>query len=333
MSKNTFEGLDFSGFDTLTALDTDKAQTKAPAAGQTELAIEAVIEDPDQPRRSFEDEPLLELAESIEKRGVLQPIVVRPKNKDGKYVIVMGARRYRASVLAKRKTIPAIIRVQSSDGYDQMVENIQREALSHHDIALFVSSELSKGVKSAAIATGLGKPRAWVSLYVDFFDMAPAIQERSEGFGIRAAYELHKAYLLNAEATEAFIASRENITQREAIEFAKSLKSGAGAPLATPSSETGSNSAEVDGDESRGPKPPVDPASDGKEPPANSSPKSRGGVTHAVIVKVGDSFGNLLLAEPAKQGSKFGTVSFDNGANIREVALSELEIFEIIRVD
>ncbi|MBB3948428.1 ParB family chromosome partitioning protein [Rhizobium skierniewicense] len=330
-SKNTFEGLDFSGFDTLTALDTKKDQDKEPAAGHKEIALDMVIEDPDQPRRSFDADALQELADSISKRGVLQAIVVRPKNKHGKHVIVMGARRYRASLLAKRKTIPVIIRVEGSDGYDQMVENIQREALSHHDIALFVSNELAKGVKPAVIAAGLGKPRAWVSLYVDFFDMAPAIQERSESFGIRAAYELHKAYGLNADATEAYVASRETITQREAIEFAKSLKSESSSPLTSLSTDIAEDKVEVGEAQS---------AAITEQQPVkrdqsqeNSSPRLRGSVAHAVVVKVGDSFGRLLLDKPAEQGSKFGTVSFDNGSTIKEVALSDLEIFEIIRVD
>lgn len=325
-SKNTFEGLDFSGFDTLTALDTKKDQDKELAAGHKELALDMVIEDPDQPRRSFDAEALQELADSIAKRGVLQAIVVRPKNKDGKHVIVMGARRYRASLLAKRKTIPAIIRVEGSDGYDQMVENIQREALSHRDIALFVRNELAKGVKAVAIAAGLGKPRAWVSLYVDFFEMPSIIQERSNNLGIRSAYELHKAYGIDPEATEAFIGSRESISQREAIDFAKSLKNKEPVPLSDPhpNEVTEDNPVLV---------PPARPKAGSETSPVKEQVRSKGGATQAVVVKVGEAFGRLLLDTPSEQGTKFATVSFDNGSTVKEVALSELEIFEIIRVD
>ncbi|NSZ10071.1 MULTISPECIES: ParB/RepB/Spo0J family partition protein [Agrobacterium] len=336
MSKQ-FEGLDFTGFDTLTALDTNKGEKPAPVGGQAELPIGDVIEDPNQPRKAFDDDALKELSDSITARGVLQSIVVRPKNRDGKYVIVMGARRYRASLLAKRKTIPAIIRVETSDGYDQMIENIQREALSHKDTAAFISGELEKGVKPAAIASSLGKPRAWVSLYVDFFEMAPVIQDRAEDFGMRTAYELHKAYQIDAEATEAFLNANDSITQHKAIAFAKGLKTGGtGVPSPSISGPDGSEVEEepaVISPEATKPvvEQPASPSGKAETSAASSRPKTS--AASAIVVKVGESFGRLLLETPAEQGSKFGTVSFDNGAVIKEVALSELEIFEIIKIE
>lgn len=337
MSKNSFEGLDFSGFDSLTAMET-KGEKKAPAVGQSELPIGDVIEDPNQPRKAFDEDALKELSDSIKARGILQSIVVRPKNRDGKYVIVMGARRYRASLLAERKTISAIIRVEASDGYDQMIENIQREALSHKDTATFICGELDKGIKASAIASALGKPRAWVSLYVDFFEMAPVIQDRAEDFGIRAAYELHKAYQIDAEATEAFMGANDSITQQKAISFAKGLKAG-GSGLSSPSVDP-SEPSEPNETPAETSSPVTQPVTgEASAPPASKAETSatpsrpKASAASAIVVKVGESFGRLMLETPAEQGSKFGTVSFDNGAVIKEVALSELEIFEIIKIE
>jgi len=159
-----FEGIDFSAFDKVEA-NQKKAKSlleQTPVGGQVELSLVDVMEDPDQPRRHFDQASLEELADSIKKRGVVQPIIVRPKNEAGKYVIVMGARRYRASQLAGVAKIPAVIRVKPSDGYDQMIENIQRENLLHADIARFIEQEIAKGEKPSNIALLLGKPRSWL---------------------------------------------------------------------------------------------------------------------------------------------------------------------------
>ena len=72
------------------------------------LNIRKIIPDPMQPRKTLNETSLKELSESIKKHGVLQPITVRKSEND--YIIVMGERRYRASKLASKKTIPCIIR-------------------------------------------------------------------------------------------------------------------------------------------------------------------------------------------------------------------------------
>ncbi|MGQ9579876.1 MAG: ParB/RepB/Spo0J family partition protein, partial [Armatimonadota bacterium] len=85
----------------------------------------------DQPRKTFDPGTLLELAMSIRERGVLEPIVVRPKG-EGKYEIVMGERRWRAAQMAGLKQIPAIVREMSDQdaSTDALLENFQREDLN-----------------------------------------------------------------------------------------------------------------------------------------------------------------------------------------------------------
>ncbi len=100
-----------------------------------ELAIEDVVRDEDQPRREFDQEAINALAASIKEHGVLQPIVVTKE--DGKYKIVAGERRWRASKLAGLKKIPAIIRTVDSQNRLELsvIENAQREDLNAIELA------------------------------------------------------------------------------------------------------------------------------------------------------------------------------------------------------
>lgn len=99
-----------------------------------EIPVSAIEADPHQPRRSFDEEKLQELAESIKLYGVLSPILVRAGALPGRYTIISGERRYRASQLAGLAAIPAI--VSQGEGEDsrtlaiQLVENLQRDDLS-----------------------------------------------------------------------------------------------------------------------------------------------------------------------------------------------------------
>lgn len=97
----------------------------------TELRISEIEPDREQPRRTFDDDALAELAESVAEHGVIQPILVRPLP-DGGYRIVAGERRWRASRLAGKTTIPAVVRNLSEMEARTfaLVENLQREDLN-----------------------------------------------------------------------------------------------------------------------------------------------------------------------------------------------------------
>ena len=101
------------------------------AEGMSVLAVELLTPGAFQPRRHFEEEVLLELAQSIEKNGIMQPIVVREKSA-GNFEIIAGERRWRAAQLAKLKTVPVIIRsVSDAQALElALVENIQRADLN-----------------------------------------------------------------------------------------------------------------------------------------------------------------------------------------------------------
>jgi len=95
-----------------------------------DLLLDDVQTDPEQPRHHFEEGALAELTDSIAKHGVLQPIVVTPKN--GSYLIVAGERRYRAAKRAGETTIPAIVRTMTDQHKLEvsLIENIQRRDLN-----------------------------------------------------------------------------------------------------------------------------------------------------------------------------------------------------------
>ena len=102
-----------------------------------EIALDLIYANPNQPRREFDEEALQELADSISEIGIIQPITLR-EQEDGKYMIIAGERRFRASQKAGLRSIPAYIRKASDENVMEMalIENIQRQDLNSIEIAL-----------------------------------------------------------------------------------------------------------------------------------------------------------------------------------------------------
>src|SRR5256886_6056863 len=123
-----------------------QAQAARAAAGDAVLQIrlDDIEQNPYQTRDRFDTEMMQELADSIRANGVVQPIVVRP-GKDGRYVLILGERRCRASKLAGKETIPAIVRKVSDQQAAEMtiVENLQRQDLNCLDTA-YAFAQLSQ---------------------------------------------------------------------------------------------------------------------------------------------------------------------------------------------
>ena len=124
----------------------------------TEIPLEKIVRDENQPRKEFSEEALSMLAESIKEHGVLQPIVVTKE--EGNYKIVAGERRWRAAKLAGLKTIPAIVR--SVDAQNRLelsiIENAQREDLNAIELATaYVKLKTQFNLNSKQIAMKIGK--------------------------------------------------------------------------------------------------------------------------------------------------------------------------------
>ena len=155
-----------------------------------EIPLDRVIPDPGNPRRSFDDDALAELAASIAARGVLQPITVAPADAAGLHRIRLGERRFRASQLAGRVTIPAIVVAEGEGTHllaDQIVENDQRANLSSVELARAIARMLKGGMSQVEIAAALGRSKQFVSLYAAYGDMPAYLREALPRAPIRQA--------------------------------------------------------------------------------------------------------------------------------------------------
>lgn len=140
-----------------------------------ELDLSLIDEDPDQPRTEFDPVTLQELSDTIRLRGVKTPISVRPHPKiEGRFIINHGARRFRASILAKKKSIPAFIDTDYSK-VDQVIENLQRDALTPREIADFIGYQYSRGIKNMDIAKMIGKSSGFVSQHYILLNLPKSI--------------------------------------------------------------------------------------------------------------------------------------------------------------
>src|SRR6266568_2642898 len=137
--------------------------TRGSFAGSTliEVPLDRLDSNPRQPRETFDEDTLQELAASIEAVGVLQPIVVRPL--DDRFQIIMGERRVRAARLVNLTTIPAVVRLTEEDSLlrDALIENIHREDLNPLEEAAAYEQLLADfDVTHEELATRLGRSRS-----------------------------------------------------------------------------------------------------------------------------------------------------------------------------
>ena len=146
---------------------------------QSSILISKIKPNPNQPRKSFEDKSLKQLAQSIEEKGLITPITV--KQDDNKYVIVAGERRYRAHKLLKKKRILAyVIDAESNKDimYMALIENIQREDLNPIEEAKgyrYLQDNLKSSITE--IAKTVGKSRPAVSNTLRLLKLPSQIQD------------------------------------------------------------------------------------------------------------------------------------------------------------
>ena len=163
------------GLDAL--IDTTHIST-AGSSSISEIALNKIYANPDQPRHTFDEEALNELAQSISEHGVISPITLR-KDADGKYMIIAGERRYRASKLAGLTTIPAYIRTAKDEQVMEwaLIENIQREDLDAIEIALAYQRLMDEyNLTQERMSERVGKKRATVANYLRLLKLPAEIQ-------------------------------------------------------------------------------------------------------------------------------------------------------------
>ena len=134
--------------------------------GLQEISISHIKPNPEQPRKTFPDAGIEELAQSIKEQGVLQPVIVKKTDRDGGYELICGERRLRASIQAGLKAIPAIVKDVASNKLLEwaLVENIQREDLNAIEEAqAYLRLVEERGLSQEEVADRVGKNRATVS--------------------------------------------------------------------------------------------------------------------------------------------------------------------------
>ncbi len=163
------------GLDAL--IDTGEVRTQG-SSNLSEIAVGLIEPNPNQPRREFDENALAELAHSISEIGIIQPITLR-QTSDGKYQIIAGERRWRASQLAGLTAIPAYIRTVEDESVMEMalVENIQREDLNAIEIALaYEHLAETTGMTQEKIAERIGKSRTAVTNYMRLLKLPAQVQ-------------------------------------------------------------------------------------------------------------------------------------------------------------
>ncbi len=181
-----------------------------------------------QPRREFGKDALNDLAETIRKHGVMQPIIIRSTGED-RFEIIAGERRWRAAQIAGLTVIPAITR--STDDKTtlalSLIENIQREDLSYIEEAeSFQRLKDDFDLKNKEVAEAVGKSEKEISLLLGLLKLPDYLKVllyrgtvSPQILGV-----LNRCYKLDSEATKKFISNKDSVTYSQANAFQKSLK-------------------------------------------------------------------------------------------------------------
>jgi len=144
----------------------------------TEVALDKIKANPNQPRREFDAAALEELAESIRQIGIIQPVTLR-KMEDGTFQIIAGERRWRASQMAGLTSIPAYVRTADDEKMMQMalVENIQREDLNAIEVALAYQNLIEQyGLTQDMLSEKVGKKRTTIANYLRLLKLPAQVQ-------------------------------------------------------------------------------------------------------------------------------------------------------------
>ena len=193
----------------LSALEGIDLGNPAPVADGTpkQILLTDILEDPDQPRVEFPEDQMQKMVESIKARGVKTPISVKPHPTDqGKWIINYGARRFRASVMAGKETIPAFVD-NDHDDYDQVMENKERLNHSPIELALFIQKKIKQGEKKNVIAKKLNEEPVFISTHLALVDMPECLSKAYDaGFkSPKTLYDLRKLWESFPEEVNAWV--------------------------------------------------------------------------------------------------------------------------------
>ncbi len=191
-----------------------------------EIPLDKLRRNPYQPRDYFDEEALKDLTQSISQHGVLQPIVVRETIKG--YDIVVGERRFGASQLAEKDTVPAIIKVLTDEEMLELaiIENLQRENLKPLEEAKSYATMMAElNLKQQDVADRLGKSRSYIANVLRLLNLPPSVkslinEEKLSSAHGRTLLGIEKKHQINQVAKKVI---KENMSVRALEEYIKFL--------------------------------------------------------------------------------------------------------------
>lgn len=200
-------------------------------SGAVSVAIADIVPNKNQPRKDFSEEALAELAESVKKYGVLQPIMVKPMP-DTTYKIIAGERRYRAAMLAGLTEVPVIIRELDDREVSEvaLIENLQREDLNAVEEALgYKNLQETYGLTQDEIASAVGKSRSAVANSMRLLALPEKVVEMLRNGDLSGG---HARALLTIENEDELIKTAEKLVEsgasvRDAEKLAKAVANAA----------------------------------------------------------------------------------------------------------
>lgn len=197
--------------------------TTTPAATNPVLPVESLIPNPDQPRRVFSPESLLELTQSIREKGVLQPLIVRPAKISGKFEIVAGERRWRAAQAAELHEVPVLIRDYSDEEVLEVaiIENIQRADLNPLEEAQAYRQLVERfGHTQEKLALSLSRSRSHITNMMRLLTLPAQVLELVQDGRLSAGHA--RALITSPDAVKlALEVVRRGLSVRETERLAK----------------------------------------------------------------------------------------------------------------
>lgn len=188
----------------------------APTGKPLMVAIDRLVEDPDNPRKAFPPEAIEELAQDIAQRGILQPIVVSDREVKDRYLIRFGSRRWRAALQAGLTEVPIIFAAQHRNAYDQVAENLKRQNLSPLELAQFIRRQVDAGESNAEVGRQLGMDLTTVAHHLALLSLPPVLDQALKDGRCESPRTLHELSRLHEEQPEqvaALVAGTEPITR------------------------------------------------------------------------------------------------------------------------
>lgn len=206
----------------------EKKESVVKAGGVSEIEIEKIKPNPNQPRKNFDTEALNELASSIKMHGIVQPIVVNDMG-DGRYMIIAGERRWRAANICGLKTVPAVVRNYTDKQVKEIsiIENLQREDLNPIEAAKAIKELMDEyGLTQEVVADRIGKSRSSIANTLRLLTLYPDVLKMVEDGKLSAGHARCLVVIedKNQQIKLAQLTVNKNLSVRELEKAVKNLE-------------------------------------------------------------------------------------------------------------